>query len=125
MNPQQIDALVGRLFRAIAAGDTATVGECYHPDVRIWHNHDGRSQSLEDNLKLLRWLSREIRGFSYDAVERTVFEGGFVQRHVLRGTVRDVAIEAPTCMVGEVRDGKVFRLYEYMDSAHLAPLLRR
>lgn len=125
MSPQEIDALAQRLFAAIAAGDANTVADCYHPDVQIWHNYSGRVQARDENLKMLRWLSRTIVGFQYDAVERTCFEGGFVQRHVLRGKVGDAAIDAPTCMVGQVRDGKVFRLHEYMDSAHVAPLLRR
>ncbi|HWK49777.1 MAG TPA: nuclear transport factor 2 family protein [Steroidobacter sp.] len=125
MSPREIEALAERLFTAIAVGDADTVAACYHPDVQIWHNHSGRVQGLDENLKMLRWLNRTITGFKYDAVERTCFEGGFVQRHVLRGTVVDQTIEAPTCMVGQVRDGKVFRLHEYMDSAHIAPLLRR
>src|SRR5690606_17677367 len=99
MNHEQLDALAQRLFAAIAAGDTDTVAECYHPDVQIWHNYSGKVQSREENLKLLRWLSRTISDFKYDQVERTCFEGGFVQRHVLRGRVNEATIEAPTCMV--------------------------
>lgn len=124
MSPTEIDALADRLFAAIAAGDSETVADCYHTDVRIWHNYSGRIQQRDENLKMLRWLSRTVDGFKYDAVERTCFEGGFVQRHVFRCVVAGQAIEAPACIVGQVSGGKVFRLHEYMDSAHIAPLLR-
>jgi ketosteroid isomerase-like protein len=49
-----------------------------------------------------------------------VFEGGFVEQHLLRGKLadgREVSLAA--CIVCKVRDGRITRLDEYFDSAEL------
>jgi ketosteroid isomerase-like protein len=46
-----------------------------------------------------------------------------VQQHVLRGVAPNgTALEIPACIVCTVRDGRIVRLEEYLDSAHTAPL---
>lgn len=50
-----------------------------------------------------------------------MFDGGFVQQHVLTGIRKDgVRASLPEVLVGRVRDGKIARLDEYLDSAHVA-----
>lgn len=113
-----------RLFAAVTAGDIAAVRALYAPEARIWHNVDGVAQTAEDNLAVLRWVVRHIRDLRYDAVRRQATAEGFVQQHVLRGTVGNgVAVEIPACIVATVRDGRITRLDEYLDSRHTAALL--
>lgn len=112
-----------RLFAAIPAGDIDAVSELYHPDIVVWHNNDGVEQTAQDNLLVLRWVSRNIRQLRYEDIRRSETPAGFVQQHVLRGIAPDgTPLEVPACIVCVVENGKITRLDEYLDAAHTAPL---
>ena len=51
-----------------------------------------------------------------------VFPGGFVQQHLLKGRrVTDgLPVQLPACVIAYVREGRITRLDEYLDSAHVA-----
>jgi ketosteroid isomerase-like protein len=116
--------LAARFFDAVAAGDIDTVRAIYAPDALIWHNYDGKTQDAETNLRTLAVVARVIRGLRYEDVRRTVTSSGFVQQHVLRGIAPNGAeLNVPACIVCTVVEGRITRLDEYFDSAHLAPLL--
>jgi ketosteroid isomerase-like protein len=58
-------------------------------------------------------------------LERRVQEtaSGFVQEHVLHVTRRDgKQFELPAAIICTVQDGRIVRLNEYLDSAHVAAL---
>jgi ketosteroid isomerase-like protein len=117
-------SIAERLFAAVAAGDVDAVRALYAPDVRVWHNVDNVAQTAEENLAVLRWVAATIRGLRYEEVRRQATPDGFVQQHVLRGTVGDgVAVEIPACLVATIRDGRITRLDEYLDSKHTKVLL--
>jgi uncharacterized protein len=112
------------LFTAIQSGDVDAVRDIYAPDAVIWHNTDGQSQTREQNLAVLAWVVKNIRELRYESVQRQATSAGFVQQHVLRGaTAAGVQLEIPACIVCTVRDGRIKRLDEYLDTAHLKPLL--
>ena len=112
-----------RFFKAIEAGDVDTVRDLYDPDVVIWHNYDGLDKretgdSREDNLKVLAGLSKRIAGAYYDVWYRETTATGFVQQHVLRGTMPNgQPIELPACIICRVEEGRITRLDEYFDPA--------
>lgn len=117
----EIEALATRFFAAISAGDTDAIQSIYAPDARIWHNTDGLEQGVTDNLKVLRWVHRNLREWRYEEVRRHVFAGGFVQQHVARGIAPSgKEIELPACIVGLVEGGQITRIDEYIDSATVA-----
>ena len=123
-------ALVGatevarRLFAAIEAGDIDAVRELYHDDVRIWHNTDGVAQTAEENLRTLGWMVEYLAERRYEEVNCQPTPTGFVQQHVLRvTTLTGTKVELPACMVVTLRDGRISRIDEYFDSAHLAQLV--
>ncbi|MDX2166422.1 MAG: nuclear transport factor 2 family protein [Deltaproteobacteria bacterium] len=116
-------AIAERLFAAITAGDVAAVRALYAPDAQIWHNTDGAVQSAEENLAVLQWVTTHIAQLRYEDVRRAATADGFVQQHVLRGTVGAVAIAIPACIVTTIQGGRITRLDEYLDSAHVKPLL--
>jgi uncharacterized protein len=122
-----LDALElgNRLFEAICSGDLGAVREVYAPTVRVWHNVDRVEQSLEENLRVLAWVLKNVSGLRYEHVRRQRTESGFVQQHVLRGTDHGgESLEVAACLVCRVEGGRVTRIDEYLDSAQLAPLLR-
>ena len=115
--------LADRLLRAIERGDLEAIADCYAPDARIWHNFDQHEQTVEENLRTLRWMDKRLKNRKYEVASRQSFSGGYVQQHVLTGTLADgQAFRMPACLVVTVRDGRIARLEEYLDSAHAQPL---
>jgi ketosteroid isomerase-like protein len=115
-----------RLFAAIEAGDIDAVRELYDPDVEVWHNTDGVAQRRDENLATLAWVHRNLSGVRYEDIRRSATDDGFVQRHVFSATNRaGRRIEVPACIVVTVRDGRITRLDEYLDSAVLAAFTER
>lgn len=113
-----------RLFGAIEAGDVDAVRDLYAPAAEIWHNTDGVVQTPEQNLRTLAWVVQHLRDRSYDDVRRSATDDGFVQQHVLRATTADGRrVELPACIVCTVVDGRITRLDEYLDSAHVTRLV--
>lgn len=114
-----------RLFAAIIAGNVEAVRDIYAPDAVIWHNNDGLEQSVDDNLRVLQWVVTHIRNLRYEDIRRQRTDTGFCQQHVLRGTAANGhELNIPACIICTVRGGRITRLEEYLDSAHLAPLLQ-
>jgi ketosteroid isomerase-like protein len=112
-----------RLFAAIQAGDVEGVRAIYAPDVRVWHNFDMTVQTADENLRVLAWMVRKVRGLRYEDIRRVEIPGGFVQQHVLRGTAPNgQPIDVPAAMFCTVVDGRITRLEEYLDTAQTAVL---
>jgi uncharacterized protein len=115
--------LLDRLMAAISRGDVAAASACYAPDARIWHNFDGLEQSVAENMRTLAWMDKRLSGRNYEIVSRHAFDGGFVQQHVLTGTLNNgAAFRMPACIVVRVADGLITRLDEYLDTAHTQAL---
>ena len=120
----QVLELAARFVAAIEARDVDTVRACYAPDARIWHNNDGKVQSVDDNIKGVHWIHKVLTGVRYDVKQRTALPGGFLQEHVLRGTLPDgSAFAMPACVICKVEGGVITALDEYLDSAHTLPLV--
>jgi ketosteroid isomerase-like protein len=111
------------LVAAIEAGDVDALRRIYAPEARIWHNGDGAEQTVEDNLRTLRWLARNVRDLRYEEIRRDPLPAGYVQRHVLRGGLPDgTPIEVAACLFVTVTDGAITRIEEYADSRAGDPL---
>jgi ketosteroid isomerase-like protein len=123
MNERETLELADRFFSAIPKGDLETVRAIYAPDALIWHNNDQATQSVEQNLQVLAWVTKNIAGLRYEEIRRHVTPSGFVQQHVLRGTAPNgKALEVPACILCTVKNGRIARLDEYLDSAQVAVL---
>jgi uncharacterized protein len=120
---EQVAIVVDRFIGAIEQGDVDGAREMYADDASVWHNFDGLSQTKEQNLRALVWLVRNLQDRRYTDVRRVPFEGGLVQQHVLVGTaLNGTRVEMPAMMRVEVRDGKIFRIEEYVDPSQAAAL---
>jgi uncharacterized protein len=117
-------SLAERFFSAIERGDIEAVKAMYAPDARIWHSHDLKEQSVEENLRVLGWMSRNLSSRRYIVHRRVAIPGGFLQQHTLEATTRGGPFTMPACIVVEVRDGRIARLEEYLDSGRVAELGR-
>jgi ketosteroid isomerase-like protein len=123
MTPEDTLAFAERFVGAIQAGDPDAVRACYAPDARIWHNHDGVEQTVDQNLRVLGWFMRTLPDRRYRVIRREPLSDGFLQQHVLEATLPDGtpwALDA--CVVVRMKDGLIVRLDEYIDSAKAAEL---
>jgi uncharacterized protein len=124
MTHDEIDALATRFFAAVEADDIATITELYADDLAVWHNNDGLIQDKATNLMVLQWMATNTSDRSYTQIQRVVFDGGFVQQHVLVGTnAKGHRFELPAMLRLWVSDGLITRLDEYFDSAHIATIV--
>jgi ketosteroid isomerase-like protein len=121
--PSQHLDVAGRFFAAIAAGDFEAIRSIYADDAVIWHNDDSKEQDPGQNLRVLRWVVRNVRDLRYEEIRRQETADGFVQQHVLRGIAPNgEQLEIAACIVCTVADGRITRLDEYLDSAQTASL---
>jgi len=121
MEAPQLDALANDFFSAISKRDLARVGEIYDPAVEVWHNVTQRAQTREENLELLDRFTSSLSELRYEVHARDFFPGGFVQRHTLHGrTQSGDTIAAPVCIVIHAADGRIQRLFEYLDARAVA-----
>jgi ketosteroid isomerase-like protein len=119
-NEGQIRALADRFMAAIEAGDIEGVKRCYHPDVVVWLNTAGKGVDRQSNLDVLAGFVGKTSDRRYENRRVRVFDGGFVQQHLLRTThLSGPVLELAATLVCEVRDDQIVRLDEYFDSAPL------
>lgn len=117
--------LARKLTERIAAGDVDGVAELYHDELTAWRSHDKRSLVRKQALKVVEILSRQLKDLRYEDVRIQPTPTGFVQQHTMRCvSPRGEPVEAHVCMVASVRDGRIFHVDEYMDSAQMAPLMK-
>ncbi len=117
-----IRAMAKRFFDAIEAGDIETMHGSFTPDAEIWHNTDEAIVTRDQTAATLTGMVARIKDREYADRQLTVFPGGFVQQHVLKGkrVHDDGAVRLPCAIICKVAGGKITRLDEYFDSAHVA-----
>lgn len=123
-DPDSNLAVARRFLEALDANDGDAVRQIYHPQARIWHSfHPDGLQSVDDNVKTLAWMHRKLPGLHYDVVRLQALPDGYLQQHVLRGTMADgTAIALYACAICTVEDGRITALEEYLDPAQVAAL---
>jgi ketosteroid isomerase-like protein len=118
--------LADRLFGAIERGEYETVEGMWADDVTVWRSGNSRDDDRVRALKVIRWFINVTTTRSYEILDRQVFDGGFVQQHILRARrADDVSIDMRVCIVIKVNaEGLITRIDEYFDPTDMAPLTR-
>lgn len=116
------DALLDRLFAAISTRDLEAVADLYAPEIEVWHNTSRRVHARDGGLALLRAFLKRTEAVRYEIVERRHWEGGAVQRHVLRMRAAGEEHAIDACIVFAFARGQIARVFEYADGRLLAPL---
>jgi ketosteroid isomerase-like protein len=112
-----------RLIAAIEAGDVATVESLYADDMVGWRSFDQKELGKKPMLRVIEFLVKHVRDVHYENIRVETTPSGYVEQHVLHATAPDgTKVAVPACLVVEVRDGRIRRLDEYLDSAAIAPL---
>ena len=110
------------LIHAVVHADMELAGELYDEDARLWQNLSGKESDRAQALKTIAWLTRTIQNLAYEDVRITPTANGFVQQHTMTGQGPGGDVRIPAVMVATVVEGKLTRVDEYMDSAHLRAL---
>ena len=121
MTPAEILSFADGFVTSIERGDVEAVRACYAPDAKIWHNTDGIEQTVDQNLKMVKWLTRTMPECKYRILRRVALENGFLQMHVLEAKRQDgQSFRLDACVVVTMANGVISRLDEYLDSAQFA-----
>ena len=124
MTPAPIPAVADQLFGAIERGDMTALADLWSDDVVVWRQGGGRERDKARGLKVIEWFVDATAQRRYEVLDRQIFDGGFLQQHVVHATARNGAAVAFRAGLG-VRvapDGSITRIDEYLDPADLAPL---
>ena len=118
MTPEEIETFAANFVDAIQRGDVQAMRDAYAPGAPIWHNTDRIEQTIDENVKVLEWFIRTLPDRKYTVIRREALSDGFLQQHILSATLPDgTHWEMDACVVVRMKDGKITRLDEYMDSA--------
>jgi ketosteroid isomerase-like protein len=123
VSEQDVMDLADRFLTAVECGDADTVRAIYAPHAKIWHNFDSVEQTVEENMRVLTWFARTLPNRRYRVLRREATRDGYFQQHVVEAVLPDgTDWKMPACLVVTVKDGRITRLDEYLDSAQAAVL---
>ena len=110
------------LFAAFARGDAEAVRNLCTDDLRLRQNNN-EPMNLDTMLGFALAVHGAVKNFRYEIVVRSATATGFVEEHSVRGTLPDgSALDLATCIVADLRDGKVHDMREYVDRVSAAGL---
>ena len=114
MTPVELSAA---LFHAFENEDFATVKQLCSADLQATQNN-GPAMNLETLIGFTIAVLAVVKEFRYENSIRSETASGFVEEHLVRGTLPDGSeLMLATCVVGEVKNGRITQLREYVDSA--------
>jgi ketosteroid isomerase-like protein len=109
--------LCHRLFDAIERGDLDAVEQCYAPNMTMWCNFTGETSTRYENLAALAAGAGLHRRRLYNDRIVSTFDDGFVVQYTTEVVAHNGTKRALwACLVAEVRDGKITKMFEYLDS---------
>ena len=104
------------LFGAFVIGDDETVRALCAPDVRVVQNH-APPMNLDELLAFSASVRRIVPDYHYAEVVQMATTSGFIEEHSVRGTLPGgEELRLAACVIGEVQDGQIIELREYVDS---------
>ena len=120
-----ITDVADRLFAAIEHSDHAMLQQLWNEDIAVWRAGNDRDRDKERALRVLYWFINATTERRYEILDRQLFDGGFVQQHILHADGRNGAsISMRVCIVIKLgANGLISRIDEYFDPTEIAPLL--
>ena len=121
-----IEEVADAFFEAFVHQDAEALEAIYHPELTMTSPSGSRSGA--DHVALVRQGALEVEGLHYEEVNRQVFDGGFVQQHLVCCCLPSgAAMRKRACVVVGVSDGRIVSFDQYFDPAPLLdePMYRR
>ncbi|BDI61587.1 nuclear transport factor 2 family protein [Qipengyuania nanhaisediminis] len=124
MKAEDENVAIGRkLFDAFASGDLDTARALCAEGFRGQQN-GGKAMDVASLLRFTAAVRAAVPDFRYEDALCEPTPTGFVEEHVVRGTLPDgSALAIHACVVGEVQGGRITALREYLDSGAAAGLI--
>ena len=115
-----------RLLAAIEKSDMAAVDRLWSDDIAVWRVGARRDDDKRRALRVIDWFITTTTERRYEILDRQLFEGGFVQQHILHATGHaGQSISMRVCIVIRMgTNGLINRIDEYFDPGEIAPLMR-
>jgi ketosteroid isomerase-like protein len=122
--PTTGSSLLTTMFDALQAGDLTAFRSMCTPDMTIWHNFTQAEQPLDQLVDNLSMMLKALNEVAYvDRRYQSLPDGAFGQHTLTGATASGKRVEAPAAVrVRLDAQGKVRRIEEYMDSAHVATI---
>ncbi len=116
-DPAPLDALNALLRSTAGPQELDELLAFLAPGAVTWHNDDKVEVDAVENMKRVPGLHQLVDDVDVDVLQRERLEHGWLQRFVLRGTVRSTGkpLAAHNCVVVQVVDGRITRIDEYVD----------
>lgn len=112
-----------RLTRALEARDVEGTRACFHPDAGIWHNYDGKTQTVDENMAVFEWMIANCSALRYEIRRLEELRSGYLQQHTLRLVAKDGrAFTTEAIAVVTVESGRIRKIEEYLDPSPVAAL---
>ena len=123
MTSSEVTAVADQMFAAIERGEVSALAAMWSDDVIVWRLGGGRERDKPRALGVIDGFVATTTSRRYEVLDRQVFDGGFVQQHVLHAaTPNGTPVSFRACLIVRVADGRVTRIDEYLDPAYLAGL---
>jgi ketosteroid isomerase-like protein len=105
------------LFDNIERKRVDGVAALYADDIAVWHNFSNAEQKKAENLAVLDGLTRSVASIRYEVLERVLLGDRVLQRHNLRCKMAaGDEIVIPACIFITVKNGRIVRIDEYLDT---------
>lgn len=116
--------LAKALFASFERADQAAAHALCGSNFQACRNQ-GEPMGLQTLLDFSAAVTAIIPDFRYEDSRCQDTANGFVEEHIVRGTLPDGSqLRLPACVIGEVQGGKIIRLREYVDTAAAAGLIQ-
>jgi hypothetical protein len=78
-----IEDVADTLFRAIEGSDVGMIEELWNDDIVVWHSGDRADNDRAKAMRVICWFINCTSRRRYEILDRRLFDGGFVQQHIL------------------------------------------
>ncbi|MEL7025519.1 MAG: nuclear transport factor 2 family protein [Pseudomonadota bacterium] len=108
----------------VEVGDADGAAACHHADSKIWHNFSNETQTIAENMDLLRLMVAKCASRKYTIHRLEEIDGGYVQHHTLEVTgPNGTTHSAEAVAIVEVTGGKISAIKEWIDPTALRSVL--
>lgn len=116
--------LAHQFFDALQNGDQKAMAGSLGDGATLWHNYDQIEMPFEAIVPGLVKVQALVHDFAYKNRKYASLADGALLQHSLSGTLADGRrLDVPMMVRIYIRDGKIVRFEEYLDSAAIAPLV--
>ena len=116
--------LAKTFFAALASNDLGAAEALCSEDLKASQN-GGPAMDRDALLKFSAAVKGLVADFRYEEAIRSATDTGFVEEHRVRGTLPGgEQLDLMVCVTGDVQDGKMVALREYVDTAAAAGLMK-